>query len=65
MAVETVVSIVESATGGSFVSRVMAMSSAEWLAFVRQRAAAHFFKDLPRATAAWIARIQHRQRKER
>ena len=40
-------------------SRILAMSSAEWLAYARANSAWYFFKDLPRATAAWVERIRY------
>ena len=59
MSVETVLSIVESATGGGTVSRLLAMSSAEYLAFGRANAASMFFKAIPGQIAAWTARLRY------
>ncbi|HKX83698.1 MAG TPA: hypothetical protein VJL58_05740 [Pyrinomonadaceae bacterium] len=62
MAVETVLSIVESASGNGVVAELFSMSSAEWQVFIRKRAAQRFFADLPKQIAAWTARIQQLKR---
>jgi hypothetical protein len=59
---ETVVSIMESISGDSYVSKVLAMSSVEYAALTSHQAAAFFFKDIPRQIAAWTVRIQQLKR---
>jgi hypothetical protein len=61
MSAETVLSIVETPSGQSVVSRFLAMSSAEFYAYHMQRDARIFFEDVPRQIAAWIARIRQLQ----
>lgn len=58
MAVETVLSIVESSAGEGVVTRILSMSSAEYATFIRQRAASRFFQDIPRQIAAWATRLR-------
>lgn len=60
--VETVLSIVESSAGDGAVSRLLSMSSAEWQAFSRNRAAQRFFQEIPKQIAAWTARLQQLKR---
>jgi hypothetical protein len=59
MSVETVLSIIESASGDGTAAELLSMSYAEWLAFARARGAQAFFSNLPRQTAAWMARIRY------
>lgn len=57
--VETVLSIVESASGESLTSELLSMSYAEWLAWAKARGAQQFFANIGEKTAAWIARIRY------
>ena len=60
--IETVLSIVESNSGGGAVSKLLSMGSAEWQAFSRNRAAHRFFQEIPKQIAAWTARLQQLKR---
>ncbi len=60
--IETVLSVVQSASGEGVLTRILSMNSAEWAAFRNHRAAARFFHDVPRQIAAWTARLQQLKR---
>lgn len=59
MAVETVLSIIETASGEGVASELLSMSYAEWLAYARARGAQAFFTNIPQQTTAWLARIRY------
>lgn len=61
--VETVLSIVESASSGNGpLVKLLTMNSAEWQALIRQRGAHRFFQEIPKQIAAWTARLQQLKR---
>jgi hypothetical protein len=66
---ETVISIIETAassgggtSGMGLLTRVLAMSPAEYAAFAAHNNASFFFRSIPIRTAAWVKRIQYLRR---
>lgn len=57
--VETILSIVESASGDGLTSELLSMSYAEWLAWARARGAQRFFATIGEQTATWVSRIRY------